>query len=91
MQGSTDIQHTAQVVHIGQSQLRLALISQLLYVKNYLDSAVVDQDIVHLEVSILAGFIRVIAQEGVTQAVPCLLVPDDIAGGDVAKAPKNGL
>jgi len=37
----------------------------------YLDTAVVDQDIVHLEIGLLAGRLVVEAQEGVAEAITC--------------------
>ena len=55
----------------------------------HLDASVINQDIVHLEVGILTSFICVIAQKSIAQTVPSLLVPDDVARGDVAKAAKN--
>ena len=55
----------------------------------HLDAPVIYQNIVHLEISILTGFICIIPQECIAQAVTGLLVPDDVTGGDIAEAPKN--
>ncbi|KAA6417926.1 MAG: 60S ribosomal L29-1-like [Trebouxia sp. A1-2] len=45
----------------------------------YLDSAIINQDIIHLLVCILTGSVIVIAQEGIAQTVASLLVLDDVA------------
>ena len=57
----------------------------------YLDSAIIDQDIIHLEVRCLTGLISVVSKKGIAQAVAGLLVPDDVARCDVAEAAKDCL
>lgn len=51
-----------------------------------LDAAVVNEHIVHFEESILCPLVRVKADECVAQRVPRLVVPEDVARGDFAKA-----
>ena len=57
----------------------------------YLDAPVVDEAVVHLEVRLFAGLIRVETKEGIAQRVPRLPVLDDVAGRDVAKPGKDDL
>ena len=57
----------------------------------HLDAAVINENIVHLEVGLLAGLVVVKAQESVAQAVPRLPVLDDVTGCDCAKPREDDL
>jgi len=48
-------------------------------------AAVVNEDVVHLEVGGLTGLVVVIADEGVAQGVPCLVVLDDVTRRHIAE------
>ena len=50
------------------------------------DAVVVNQHALHFEVGALAVFFAAEFDEGVLQAVTCLLVPDDFARQDLAEA-----
>lgn len=58
---------------------------------NHLDAPVINQAIVHLEVGLLAGLVRVKAQECVAQGVSSLPVLDDVTRCDVAKSGEDDL
>lgn len=56
-----------------------------------MDTMVVDEYALHLEISLLALRLLFVFDEGVLQTFACAFVTDDLAGKDLAKATENEL
>lgn len=56
-----------------------------------MDSSVIDQNVVHLEVSVFARFLLLELDERVLQRVAARLVPDDFASLDFPESTENNL